>query len=48
LAGLRQKEKWLEYAEALKEGVTIEKAAERCGVDPTTAKIQGSGHSISG
>ena len=37
LAGLRKKEKWLEYAEALKEGVTIEKAAERCGVDPTTA-----------
>ena len=37
LAGLRKKEKWLEYAEALKEGVTIEKAAERCAVDPTTA-----------
>ena len=37
LAGLRKKEKWLEYAEALNEGVTIEKAAERCGVDPTTA-----------
>jgi transposase-like protein len=37
LAGLRKKEKWLEYAEALNDGVTIEKAAERCGVDPTTA-----------
>ena len=37
LAGLRKKEKWLEYAEALNEGVTIEKAVERCGVDPTTA-----------
>jgi len=37
LAGLRKKEKWLEYAEALKEWVTIEKAAERCGVDPAKA-----------
>jgi len=37
LARLRKKEKWLEYAEALKEGVTNQKAAERCGVDPTTA-----------
>jgi len=37
LARLRKKEKWLEYAEALKEGLTIEKAAKRCGVDPTMA-----------
>lgn len=37
LAGLRKKEKWLEYAEALKDGMTIEKAAKRCGVDPSTA-----------
>lgn len=37
MAGLRKKEKWLEYAEALKDGVTIEKAAERCDIHPTTA-----------
>jgi transposase-like protein len=37
LSGLRKKEKWLEYAETLKDGVTIAKAAERCDVDPTTA-----------
>ncbi|MBF0178335.1 MAG: IS1595 family transposase [Magnetococcales bacterium] len=37
LAGLRKKEKWLEYSEALKDGATIEKSAERCGVATTTA-----------
>lgn len=37
LTGLRKKEKWLDYAEAMKDGATVEKAAERCGVHPTTA-----------
>ncbi len=37
MAGLRKKEKWLEYADALKDGVTIDKAAERCAIHPTTA-----------
>ena len=37
LARLRKKEKWLEYSEALKDGISINKAAERCDVDPTTA-----------
>ena len=37
LARLRKKEKWLEYSEALKDGISINKAAERCDIDPTTA-----------
>lgn len=37
MAGLRKKEKWLEYCEALKEGLSLEKAAERCGIHPSTA-----------
>ena len=37
MARLRKKEKWLEYSEVLKDGISIAKAAERCDVDPTTA-----------
>ena len=37
MARLRKKEKWLEYAKALKESVSIIDAAARCGVNPTTA-----------
>lgn len=36
LAGLRKKEKWLDFSEALKAGETLEKSAERCGVHPST------------
>ncbi len=36
LARLRHKEKWLVYAEALKDGLSVRKAAERCGVRHTT------------
>lgn len=37
LSRLRKKERWLEYAEALKDGATIIQAAERCGIHPSTA-----------
>jgi transposase-like protein len=37
LAGLRMKDKWPAQAEALIDGVSIAKAAKRCGVDYTTA-----------
>jgi transposase-like protein len=37
LAGLRMKDKWPAQAEAMIDGVSIAKAAERCGVDYTTA-----------
>ncbi len=37
MARLRKKGKWLEYAEALKDGMTIDKSAKRCDVHPTTA-----------
>ncbi|MHB1934662.1 MAG: IS1595 family transposase [Leptospirillum sp.] len=36
LARLRYKEKWLLYAEALKDGLSVRKAAKRCSVCPTT------------
>jgi transposase-like protein len=37
LAKLRMKEKWTVQAEAMIEGVSLAKAARRCGVHPTTA-----------
>ena len=37
LAGLRMKDKWAAQAEAMIDGVSIAKAAKRCGVDYTTA-----------
>jgi hypothetical protein len=37
LARLRKKEKWLEQAQCLIDGVTTSKAAERCDVDDKTA-----------
>ena len=37
LAGLRMKDKWPAQAEAMIDGVSIAKAAERCDVDYTTA-----------
>ena len=37
MARLRKKERWLDQAQAMIEGVTLAKAAERCGVHPSTA-----------
>lgn len=37
LAGLRHREKWLEQAQVLEEGVSVRKAAARLGVHRTTA-----------
>jgi transposase-like protein len=37
LARLRKKELWLNFGEALSEGGTVKKRAERCGVAPSTA-----------
>jgi len=37
MARLRKKERWLENANAMVEGTSIAKAAERCGVNYTTA-----------
>jgi transposase-like protein len=37
IARLRKKERWLEQAQAMIEGVSLAKAAERCGVHPSTA-----------
>lgn len=37
LSRLRKKESWLEQAQAMIEGVSLAKAAERCGVHPSTA-----------
>ena len=37
MARLRKKDRWLDYAQAMIEGVSLAKAAERCGVHPTTA-----------
>lgn len=37
LARLRRKECWFDYSQALIEGLTIRKAAARCGVDKTTS-----------
>jgi len=37
MAHLRKKELWLEYSKALADSLSLSKAAERCGVDRTTA-----------
>ena len=37
LAGLRKRARWLVFAEALSERLTVKQAAKRCGVDPTTS-----------
>ena len=37
MARLRKKELWLEYSKALADSLSLSKAAERCGVDRTTA-----------
>ncbi len=37
MAGLRKKEQWLDHAQAMIEATSVAKAAERCGVHPTTA-----------
>jgi transposase-like protein len=37
LARLRQRDKWLMYAQALIDGLSVRKAAELCGIDKNTA-----------
>lgn len=37
LARLRHKGRWLDYAQALEDGLTVRKAAARCGVDKNTS-----------
>ena len=37
MARLRKKDRWLDPAQAMIDGVSLAKAAERCGVHPTTA-----------
>lgn len=37
LARLKRKGHWLNYAQCLKEGISIRKAAEKCGVHPNTS-----------
>jgi transposase-like protein len=37
MAGLHKKEQWLEHAEAMIQGTSVAKAAERCNVNYTTA-----------
>ena len=37
MARLRKKDRWFDQAQAMIEGVSLAKAAERCGVHPTTA-----------
>jgi ISXO2 transposase-like protein/Homeodomain-like domain-containing protein len=37
LAGLHNKDRWLDQAQALVEGESLAKAAERCQIDPSTA-----------
>ena len=37
LSRLRKKELWLEYSQALADSLSLTKAAERCGIDRTTA-----------
>jgi len=37
MARLRKKEKWLDYAQSIKEGETIKKAAQRCTIHSSTA-----------
>jgi transposase-like protein len=37
MARLRKKELWLEYSKSLSDSLSLSKAAERCGIDRTTA-----------
>ena len=37
MARLRKKDLWLEYSHALSESLSLTKAADRCGIDRTTA-----------
>lgn len=37
LARLRHKDRWLIYAEALRDGVSVRRAAQRCAIDRTTS-----------
>ena len=37
MARLRKKELWLEYSQALSDSLSLTKAADRCGIDRTTA-----------
>ena len=37
MSRLRKKELWLEYSQALSDSLSLTKAAERCGIDRTTA-----------
>ncbi len=37
LAHLRKKESWLKYAECLREGLSIRKAAAKCGIHKNTS-----------
>ena len=37
LARLRKKEKWLEYSRAMIDGLSVRKAARKCGIDTTTS-----------
>ena len=37
LARLRKKEKWLEYSKAMVDGLSVRKAARKCGIDNTTS-----------
>ncbi len=37
LARLRKKEKWLEYSKAMVDGLSVRKAARKCGIDTTTS-----------
>ncbi len=37
LAHLRKKEKWLEYSKAMVDGLSVRKAARKCGIDTTTS-----------
>jgi transposase-like protein len=37
MARLRKKDLWLEYSKALSDSLSLSKAAERCGIDRTTA-----------
>ncbi len=38
IAGLRHPERWVDYRAAMVEKLSIRRAAERCGIDPTTAQ----------
>ena len=37
MARLRKKEKWLEYSRAMIDGLSLRKAARKCGIDTTTS-----------